>query len=95
LGVHEAEVFDVATPSGDGEPGVPTRRAATRRGADGTHVETGASQQPRHERVRVPHLAGAGLVATPRARRELADGGDDALGHGPVDAHPPGASDRG
>ena len=60
-----------ALPSGDDDAGVPARRPSAARQPDRLDVEAAARDQPRDQRVRVPHLARAELVASPDGRRHL------------------------
>ena len=69
----------VATRCGN-DAGIPAGGSTTRRRADVGSVVPGASQQPGHERVRVPHLTRAQLVATPGAGWELLDKIEDPSG---------------
>ena len=55
------------------EPGRPARGATVGGRADLAGVMTAPGQQPGGERVRVPHVPGALLVASPGERRELGD----------------------
>src|SRR5579872_317074 len=66
-----------------GDSRAPTRCPPVRWGFDRGGVESRAFQQPRDDRIRVPHLARSNLVAAPNqvwnARRELEDPARDAL----------------
>src|SRR4029453_15767303 len=64
--------------------GIPPGSAASGRWLDGVDVEVGAHDQPRDQRVRVPHLAGGDLVAAPPRCRPLRDELEEPLGDGVV-----------
>src|SRR5215211_3881972 len=54
---------------GEDEAGAPAGRATVRRRAGPCHLVAAAGQQPSHEGVGVPHLAGTQFVAAPREGR--------------------------
>ena len=56
-------------PLSDQPSGVPAGRAPSERGSDRLDLDSCAREQPRHDGVRVPHLAGPELVASPYGRR--------------------------
>jgi len=60
---------------------------------DRVDIQTGARDQPRDQRVRVPHLTEAQLVATPDRRRCFPDEIEDAFRDRDVRAQPPRALD--
>jgi hypothetical protein len=74
--------------------GGPPGRAAARRRADPCRVEPGALEQPSHDRVGVPHVAGADLVAAPDERRDLWREREDPGGDGRIVRAAPRALDR-
>jgi len=70
------------------EAGQPSRRSAAIRRIDGGHVEPDAGQQPGHEGIRVPHVTGAQLVASPGQRRNGLEEIEKVHRLGGVAAHP-------
>ena len=77
----------------DHNPRLPARRAATGGRVYGVDIDTDACQQPRSDRVGVPHLAGAELVASPHRRRNIGDQVENALCKGRIICQPPRAVD--
>jgi hypothetical protein len=80
--------FGVAAPTlgssgityGDDSAGMPTGSASARRQPSGTDVEAAANDDPRDDRIRVPHLPCAQLIPTPNGRRHSTNSFEDSLG---------------
>src|SRR5215203_4930534 len=74
--------------AGDGEPGGPSRSAPVLGQSDLRLVVTAAGEEPRRQRVRVPHVAGRLLVPAPRVRGEVGQQPKDRLSVLGVGAEP-------
>jgi len=68
--VSRAHLIEEGTPRGLRDR-VPSGSTSTGRRSDRVNTETAPRDQPRDDRVRVPHLAGAEVVAAPDGRRKL------------------------
>ncbi|MCU1468777.1 MAG: hypothetical protein JWM72_4705 [Actinomycetia bacterium] len=80
---------------GHAESCIPPGCATSERRLNTRDVGSAAHQSPGDDGVRVPHLAGVELVATPDGSRDRWQHLEDAPGHRRVGAHAHGAPDRG
>ena len=79
---------------GDDQAGVPPRRPPARRRVDLRRVDAALRQHPGDDGVRVPHLAGVGLVAAPHGRGDRRHGVEDPSSHLDVVGHAHRTPDR-